>query len=327
MATNRQIFKDMLLHGLRLIRVGNGQANEVQTQLRKLGNSMRSRILQSADPSATRAELNSLVASMNKDVRDVYDRIIRDQQDALARLLRVDSKLMQRVGDLPEAPSNAALRAAEGRMLIQGAAVEQHWRKQAADTAFKSAAAVRQGVANGETARDVAQRVVGVGRAQRGGVLEQQRRHASTLAKDTVQRATEVGRKATLQANGIDAARWTAILDAAVCPHCALRDGKMYRVDNNEPIGHNVPMESEPPLHRNCRCMLVPEMHDGGPPPDGGAATDRGERFLAQLSKPEQEEVLGVGRAALFRQGDITLRDLMDQNGMILPLEELERLV
>lgn len=326
MATNQQIFKELLLHGLKLIRVANGQTKEVQAELMKLGNSLRSRILESAHPDIAKNELDGLIAAMDQDVKQVYQRIADQQKLTLSRLLGVDAKLMQRVADLPVAPTDEALRAAEGRALIQGAAVEQHWRKQAADTSFKAASQTRVGLTSAEDARTVSQRVAGVGRGQRGGIMEQQRRHASNLARDTVQRAAHEGRQAALMANGIEVERWTGILDAVICPDCALRDGKLYTLDG-EPVGHNVPLGAGTPLHRQCRCMLIPELHDGGPPPDSGAAEDRGENFLKQLSKKEQEEILGVGRTALYRRGDITMRDLMDQHGRVLTLEELEGLI
>ncbi len=47
------------------------------------------------------------------------------------------------------------------------------------------------------------------------------------------------------------------------------------------------------------------------------------EGWLSRRTVAQQNENLGVGRAKLWRDGDISFRDLMDANGRELSLEEL----
>jgi hypothetical protein len=53
------------------------------------------------------------------------------------------------------------------------------------------------------------------------------------------------------------------------------------------------------------------------------AANLQFEDWLADKSAAFQDKVLGPGRAALFRSGKITLRDLLSMNGHPLSLDEL----
>ena len=48
--------------------------------------------------------------------------------------------------------------------------------------------------------------------------------------------------------------------------------------------------------------------------------------FLKRKTVDEQDEMLGKGRAELFRAGKITLRDLLDQSGNPLTLKQLKAL-
>ena len=69
----------------------------------------------------------------------------------------------------------------------------------------------------------------------------------------------------------------------------------------------------------NCRSILIPGFSTQ-------AAKQRlnPKRFLDSLSDEEQNDVLGPGRAKLFRAGKITVRELVDQSDRPLTLAELE---
>jgi hypothetical protein len=42
------------------------------------------------------------------------------------------------------------------------------------------------------------------------------------------------------------------------------------------------------------------------------------------LTEEQENELLGVGRADLYRRGEITLNDLINQSGRLLTLAELK---
>lgn len=325
MTTNAEIERELMKQTLRLVRVANGISDEARTQLMMLGREIRSSI-NSADSPMTRATMNRIISTINERASAIYSTIAGQHVDAIGRVIKVDSRLMRNIANLPEAPTDAALRRAEGRMLIQGASAEQRWLKQRDDLTFRVTSELRSGVASNLDNPTISKTIVGSGSQQRGGVMELFRRRARTLVHDGINSAANAGRQATLKANKVKVQRWTAILDPSVCPHCAVRDGKLFDLEG-QPVGHALPKGDGPPLHPNCRCLLIPELYPDEPAPtDSGKQGNRGENFLKRLTKSEQESILGVGRTELFRRGNITLKDLIDQRGFVMPLNELERL-
>jgi hypothetical protein len=72
---------------------------------------------------------------------------------------------------------------------------------------------------------------------------------------------------------------------------------------------------------------------DAPEPKEGTRASEDGQvpakwtfdDFLGTMSKEEQDEMLGEGRADLWRKGKIMLPQLMDMKGNPLSLAQLER--
>lgn len=82
-------------------------------------------------------------------------------------------------------------------------------------------------------------------------------------------------------------------------------------------------------ITHNCRCLLLNRITRD--PPGGKRAAEHGPisakttftDWLDGLSKEKQAEILGPGRADLFRKGKITLADLTNGNGRPLTLKQL----
>lgn len=116
--------------------------------------------------------------------------------------------------------------------------------------------------------------------------------------------------------------RWTAILDRKTCPICISLHGR-YTTADGSPLPARyaslalTPSTLQPPLHGNCRCALVPVLD---------AANDEAptaNEWLRGLPANEQNQLLGVGRAKLFRSGKIDAESLTNQTGREIPLAEL----
>jgi SPP1 gp7 family putative phage head morphogenesis protein len=83
-------------------------------------------------------------------------------------------------------------------------------------------------------------------------------------------------------------------------------------------------------ITHNCRCLLVPEVFDGVQ--GGTRASEDGQvptsttfkEFLDRQSVGWQNETLGVGRAEMYRDGKITLKNLVDGSGRELTLTQLK---
>jgi hypothetical protein len=123
--------------------------------------------------------------------------------------------------------------------------------------------------------------------------------------------------------------RGVATLDTSTCERCAPLDGLEWQKDGT-PIGHSLPLPRYP-LHYNCRCLLIPVVLDG--PQGGQRASDGGpvsasltfSGWLERQSPAKVAEVLGKGRAELYKAGKITLMDLTSGAGRPLTLEQLRK--
>jgi SPP1 gp7 family putative phage head morphogenesis protein len=220
-------------------------------------------------------------------------------------------------------PSRTALESIVSNVMIDGAATKTWWSKIATDTAFKFKAAVRQGLMQGETQAQIFKRVnTVVGLAGRNSVAL-----VHTSIMQTMNDATE----ATLQKNAdvTPTMRHLSTLDSSTCIVCGSRDGLEWDTLTKEPVGHDLPYIT-PPLHFGCRCKLVgvtklSKLINGqrasmfGPVDRKVTFND----FLGRQSPAFQNEVLGKGRAELYRSGKLTMRDLVSGTGAPLSLDKL----
>jgi hypothetical protein len=157
-----------------------------------------------------------------------------------------------------------------------------------------------------------------------GGLIDNVRRTSRTLTGTAVDTAAYAGRLATFKAGGVTALQWHSVLDSHTTVGCAVRAGLLYDLEL-KPIGHEVPIERPPPRHWNCRSILLPmKFRKGAPMPDKPSAKFRD--WLDKMTPDEQADVLGAGRAELYRRGVITQSDLVNQRGRVLTLDELRRL-
>ena len=122
------------------------------------------------------------------------------------------------------------------------------------------------------------------------------------------------------------------------CVRCAALDGQAWNLDGEKLPGTKVEFMA-PPIHFGDRCVLspipktfrdigldIPEPQDAGQRasslgPVHGKTTFQD--FLERQSPAFVEQVLGKGRAELFRQGKLTVRDLVSGTGRELTLDQL----
>jgi hypothetical protein len=133
-------------------------------------------------------------------------------------------------------------------------------------------------------------------------------------------------------------------LDSHTTPVCVAYSGKEWNLDR-EPIGHSLPFVSPKggsstgtPRHWNCRSIMsvitktfrelgidLPEFKPSTRAASGGpvSAAMSFEEFIVRKGPRFADELLGKGRAELWRNGTITLSQLLDQTGRPLTLAQL----
>lgn len=224
---------------------------------------------------------------------------------------------------------------------MQGAVMKEWWSRQADRTAFEVRRQIQLGMTRSESIDDLVRRVRGratgpaireggkiVGHRFTGGVLDTTTREAEAIVRTAVNDVSNVAAFETFRANGdiTTTYEYTATLDSRTTLICASLDGRTFAYDDTA--------APKPPQHWNCRSILVPVVDWKAlgleSPPEGTrasaggqvAADTRYEQWLRDQPESVQAEVLGAGRAKLFRDG-ATLRDMVRSDGRRVPLTEI----
>ncbi|MDD4390239.1 MAG: hypothetical protein PHW03_05485 [Eubacteriales bacterium] len=289
-----------------------------------------------------KARVTKLLKECTAVINEYYSGI--QQELDLTGLAKQQAEVTQRaiasIGLDVSLPSASVLKAMVSDTLLQGAPLADWWAKQADDTAFKFAAQVRQGVAQSETMQEIITRIAGSKKHGTTGIMEVSRRNASALVHDSIMKISGDANMAVYQDN-IDIMkgyRWLSTLDSITCIKCVARSGLQWDLKLN-PIGHSIPFVRQGDLHTNCRCPIVPilksyrelginidEMKPGTRSSDlGQVPADMSfDAFLKRHDANYVDELLGKGKAQLWRDGKITLSQLISQEGRPLTLNELK---
>lgn len=320
MANDNTIANRYIAHALAVIRTANAMGRDVDAILVKLAGDLRYLLTRSDIGELGKRDLNALLSDINDAIYQRYNDVLDHQNESLPELIDIESTFAQKAGDYNNKPSDTALAGVMSGLLILGSSLKDWWRKQATDLVYKVSASVKNAARLPESTRAAVTKVLGQTRGiGQAGDLGIARRNAASIVQTTVQAAASDARLAALKANGVKYFEWHAILDAKVCPECAMRAGKLYTVDG-EPVGHKIPYVPIP-VHFHDRCIALP--HSGDPPADGGPHALQFNDWLKSLTDEQENDFLGKGRAELYRRGVITLNDLINQGGQLLTLAEL----
>ena len=350
-----QIIADAVTrHAVDLLRVEAGERRKIVAILRELERDLVA-TLQRIDPTGVGERYRpARLAKMLEQVRGTIRASYRDASKVLSRelieLADIEAQFITRAintgvgfGLADNELTREQLRSIGRGVLVQGSPVSEWLSDQAGQTLRAFTREMRMGIASGETNAQLVRRIRGGtenGEAVRG-FMQVSRNHAESLVRSATQAVASEAKNEVYKANAdiLKGVAWSATLDNRTTFECGARDGLLYDAVTHEPIGHNLPWGGGPGnLHWGCRSTSYPVTKsfrelgidvDEVPPGtrssmDGQLPQDtRFEDWLERQSKARQEEVLGAGRAELWRDGKISFRDLLDQNGRPLTLEQL----
>jgi SPP1 gp7 family putative phage head morphogenesis protein len=239
-------------------------------------------------------------------------------------------------------PPASAIDSIAKSALIQGATIGDWFSRLNESTRFDIERTIKNGVSLGLTNAQIAKSLIGVG--DKGGEpIAKSRRDAMAITRTAVQTVAKDARLASLEANAdiIKEVQWVSTLDSRTSDICVVRSGKLWTYPEFKPVGHSIPWNGGPPAHWNCRSTFIPvtksfEELTGGKikdkiepstraSMDGKVAGDLTfDAFLRSKPPAFADEMLGKGRAELWRSGKITLNQLLDQRGNPLTLAQLQ---
>jgi SPP1 gp7 family putative phage head morphogenesis protein len=191
--------------------------------------------------------------------------------------------------------------------------------------------AIRLGFIEGETLAQITKRVTGTKALKyKDGAAIVAKRHTETLVRTAVNHTANYARQELVNSNEdlIKGVQWVSTLDNRTSAICAARDGKVYPVDSGP----------RPPAHPNCRSATAPVVKswkelgfniDDLPPSTRASmngqvsATETYQTWLKRQPNEFQDDVLGVTKGKLFRDGGLPLEKFVDRAGAELSLDEL----
>jgi SPP1 gp7 family putative phage head morphogenesis protein len=237
-------------------------------------------------------------------------------------------------------PSASTLQSIANTSLVQGATFGGWFNQLQETTRFDLSRAIKLGVSLGETNSEILKRVVS--QSDKGPeVFAKTRRDGMAIVRTGVQTISNEVRQETFKENSdlVRGVQWVSTLDGRTSDICIARSGLVWTLPDYKPDGHSVPW-NPPPAHWNCRSTTIPvlpTLKEMGVDPstipaqtrssiDGQVAADLTFADFLKGKPPEfADEMLGKGRAELWREGKITLQQLLDQRGNPLTLQQLRK--
>jgi SPP1 gp7 family putative phage head morphogenesis protein len=335
------IHDKIISDSLEMFRVTAGINKGVLRELQKLKKYIIKELRKETLTEYQKSRLNKMLKKTTARINDTYQTIYSDVSGDMPEIAEITAKSTavaiteHFVGEIQsDIPTDKVLEELANRSLVEGATQKTWWKKQGDELAFKFNSIVKSGVVNGLANGPIIKQV-----SDQLGISA---RNASSLVHTSVQTVSNNARLKTFQENDdiISGLEWVATLDGHTCKMCIPRDGKKWTLEG-KPIGGHGLAFLNPPIHFNDRCVLVPitktfkELGIDLPEPPVGKRAVAGQGpisankdfndFLKRKGKAFQDEMLGPGRADLWRRGVITLRDLVDGAGNELTIKQIKR--
>jgi len=346
-AVNQKLLDQVIRFQIDLRRLEAGTQRKVVKSLEKLQKALIGEIASGNLRGMTKAQTKKLLSSLSPILAQYYTEARNTLQDELDGVADVQVAQAQKslnatvfTERVPLLPTSHVIERVSRNVLINGGPLDSWWKKQEGDTMFKVSAQIREGILLGEANQGIISRIIG----KRGvpGVMDISRRNAATLVQTATHTVANEARQAVYNENAdvIKSLIWFTAMDSHVCVLCIGRSGKRWK--NNQaktPISHSIAFQI-PPIHMNDRCVLLPETAtfkelgvDLPEPTIGDRASSLGpisakttfNDYLRQVPVSQQNEMLGVGRAKLWREKKISLSQLLDGKGRELNLEQVRQ--
>lgn len=339
----QQIADDLLTHTLDLFRLDASLRSTALSLLQKMQKELRDKLGANDLTAFGKDATQRLLAETSAVIENYYQQIKRQSDEALNALPAIEAQAVRDalvgVGYATALAPPVHFATAMTDVMIQGAPSAEWWSRQSTDTKFRFSNVLRQGIVQGKTNQQIIGDVLGRGPGQ--GVLEVSRRNAAALVQTSVQTVANVARLESFAQNAdvVKGVEQISTLDGHTTDICIAYSGGQWDLEGKPINGTKLPFNGGPPRHWNCRSLLVPktksfkelgidipEMKKSTRASTDGqiAAGTTFDDFLTRKGKAFQDEILGPGRAQLWRDKKITLQQLLDLQGNPLSLAELQ---
>lgn len=347
---NEELLHRGTSHQIGLIRLSTGLVRRIVAHLNKVEPDLRAQIARRLElirergfdlgPATTR-RLQELERAVRDILAEGHSALQADLREELVNLAAYEAEFQGRMiqAAVPirlevVQPARNTLRSVVTSRPIRGRFLRD-WAKQLERNDLRRVMeSIRIGISEGETVDQMIRRVVGSRTLRyKDGAREVTRRGAEFLVRTSTNHVTTQAREQLYAENQglIKGVEWVSTLDSKTTHICMARDGKVYK-PNQGP---------RPPGHGGCRSTTAPVVKswrelgidlDEAPAGtrasmDGQVAADRDyQAWLSGKGAVFQDEVLGVTKGRLFRDGGLRLDRMVDmKTGREFTLAELRR--
>lgn len=335
---------EVIRHQVDLQRYSNGVVRRIIAVLNRADGELFASLTAAMErldaDSFTVERLEALLASVRSLNADAYQAAHGELQGAMRGLAEVEVDwnvaLYRNLAPIEvtfssitaeQAYTAALARPFQGRLLREWASSIEAGRM----TRIRDAA--RMGYVQNETVAQVVRRIRGTrARGYGDGLIEIDRRHAEAVARTALSHLSGVTRDRFIEANEdiVGEVLWVSTLDGRTSHQCRIRDGKRY-TEEHKPVGHTLPWGAGPGrLHWNCRSTSLPLL-EGQKKLFGARASKDGPvdanltfgDWLKRQPADVQDDVLGVTKGKLFRDGGLKIEAFANERGRELTIDEL----
>jgi SPP1 gp7 family putative phage head morphogenesis protein len=352
-------------HEVNLLRFEASQRQAITRSLRELELAIIRQLERHATSPFTKARQQALLKAVQAAIQSSYKTILTEQKQTLVKLAAFETGQVRKLVNTSVGFSGMQVGVSETVLasmvkddVVLGAPLRSFWEKQAGTLQQAFITQMRQGIFAGETKDQLIARVRGTKAHNfEDGIMGSSRRGAETVVRTSAQSVLNDTRLETFKANDdvLQGMQALVTLDARTSDICMARSGMAWDFDG-QPLNDETDIDfpGPPPWHPNCRTILVPLVKSVGQLIGGkkGEAVDTRlakevkklpkatqasmdgqvqkaltyDEWLSTKPTAFQEEVLGPSKYRLWKAGKISLRDLIDQRGRPLTLEELKSL-
>lgn len=338
-SVNEKLLNLMLRHAIQVARLRKGEArkigaliqraipdieNDIASRLDRMKSGRQTSKLRVKQLQAMQAELEAQLEAtkwaqvLSSDLRDISLTEAARQVSILTQAVPAELALQFR------SPSTALLRSIVSSNPFEGRVLKQWTDGVSASAKDRVARAVNIGLVRGDDIGTMSRAV------RRQLVITKSQ--AESVTRTAVTHVSAQAREETYDENDdvVKGVKWVSTLDSRTSNVCKSLDGKVFKVDEGP----------RPPAHFNCRSTTTPilksweelgiKARDLSPATrasmNGQVPADQTyQDWLEEQPASVQDAALGPGRAKLFREGKITVDELVDENLRPLSLEELRR--
>lgn len=358
-SVNDQLQDETIAHGLYVTRYGTSVARRMVALLGKMDADLAAKLLvllegKSADTYSAR-RLASLLAGVRDLNQQAYEPVNTALANELSRYVEYEAgyqldlfssiipkQILKHVPLQSIVPEQVY--AAAVAQPFQGRLLKEWGKKLESDRLDKISNAVRSGFLQGETVEQIVKRVAGTPKLNReDGIINASRRDLAVVTRTAVNHMAATARQEFAQANSdiVKAKQWSSTLDTHTSQWCIIRDRKLYSLDG-KPLGHEIPYLRGPgKIHfccRSCEILITKSWEElqiaSGELSSATRASMSGQipaglsfsEWLVRQPYARMEQVLGVTRAQMLRDGKMQVPDFFNDRGEFLTLEQLREI-